>query len=150
MFKEIMAEAEKIKVKKKTPQDVVDALGGSSMEPTYLLLKNEPKEAFDLDCGLWKGLFREDVKKLSDVAATEGVLTTRIAEEVGDGVFGVCRFTQPSIDHWKRCPHCRGRCESVAKRLFDWCGDAEVRLVNDTEFEAKFMFTHLITQDVFV
>lgn len=121
------------------------------MDTTYLLLKDEPeKEAFDLDSGLWKGLFRDDVRKLSDVAATEGILAERIADEVSPGYFGLCRFTQPTSDHWRRCPSCRQRCDSVAKRLFDWCGDAEVRLVNDMEFENKFLFSHLITQDVFV
>ena len=121
------------------------------MQTTYLLLKDEPeKSAFDLDDGLWMKLFTEDVTKLSEVSATRGALAERIAEEVRSGAEGLCCLTNPTQDHWMRCDHCREYYETVSKRLFDWCGDADVRLVNDIEFDLKFVFSHLITQDVFV
>ena len=109
----------------------------------YYLVKLETKEAFDLDKGNWSVFL--DIPFLEFLAENETQLTKIIAEQVYSG--GLCQSKDET--HWLNCSKCKNYFEFLAKKLFDWCGQDEIKLYRDDDWDIEELLDIQITQDRF-
>lgn len=99
------------------------------MGTCHYLLKPEQQVAFDLGKGNWSIFL--DIPLLGLLAETEKELTKIIAESV---------FCSPTEDYF----------DLISKRLFDWCGDDEIKLIQDDDWDDEEILDYLITQSRFL
>lgn len=114
------------------------------MGTEYYLLKPETKVAFELGKG-WS-IFK-DIPFLPFLAETKEELTKIIAEQVYFGSF----FDHPAEEtHWLKCPKCSEYFSSLASKLFDWCGEDEIQLYSDDDWDLETVLEYEITGSRYV